>query len=614
MGRFLSRLRSTAQAPRIILVGMALIIALILATNAALILHLRESELLEAEGELQVLSLTLAEQANRTLQSVDLVLTSVVEYAANRGAVDEGAFTREMATFNVHRLLAEKLAGIPQADALSLVDANGHLVNFSRYWPIPDVDVSDRDYFMALKANPNQKTFISEPVRNRGTGAWTIFLVRRIEGADGAFLGLALGAMQLKFFEDFYRAVAPGEESTIVLDRRDGIMLARYPPVGDRIGQSYGADRILAGGTDGTVREPSPIDGLMRLKAAHSLANYPLFMLVTKTEASALSQWRRIAGLMSLAALGCAVSVAVAGIAVGRQLRQQSMIAQAQAGRADAERARALAEAELRRQREVTEAFEATRIAKEEAEAANRAKSEFLANMSHELRTPLNAIIGFAYIMAAEAMGPLGGDRYLGYARDIHASGTHLLDIINDILNLSKASAGRLELMQDPVNLGQAVQAVCRLVQLRLVEGNLTLTTVLPEGEVVLHADERKLKQMLLNLLSNACKFTPPGGHIECRATVASDGIKLSVSDNGIGIPEDRLEQIMQPFVQVESPYSRTREGSGLGLALVKAMAELHGGTLHIHSTVGVGTAAVITLPLTCLEANSAALAPPSRG
>ena len=243
-------------------------------------------------------------------------------------------------------------------------------------------------------------------------------------------------------------------------------------------------------------------------------------------------------------------------------------------------------------------AFRAMRVAKEEAEAANRAKSEFLANMSHELRTPLNAIIGFADVINKEMMGPLANDRYRTYVQDIHASGTHLLSIISDILDLAKAAAGKLELSETQFDARDAVNAACRLIRQRIEQAALSLMITLPPDRIIIYADERKVKQVLLNLLSNACRFTLAGGRIECSLAIKPDGIVFAVSDTGIGIAAEHLDRVQNPFVQVESSLRRVSGGTGLGLALVKAMAELHGGRLRLDSAPGQGTTATVILPL----------------
>ena len=256
-------------------------------------------------------------------------------------------------------------------------------------------------------------------------------------------------------------------------------------------------------------------------------------------------------------------------------------------------------------QEERRAAHEALRRAKEEAEAArslaeaaSQAKSEFLATMSHELRTPLNAVIGFSQIMMSETLGPIGSPQYRDYAKDIHDSGVHLLEIINDILDLSKAEAGKLDLDEDWVDVGEAVTAACRLIGPRAERAQLSVVQRIPMNLPALWADERKLKQILLNLVSNSVKFTPAGGRIEISANLdVPSGLSILVQDTGIGIPASDLERVLEPFVQVENSLTRSYQGSGLGLPLAAKMTELHGGKLSIASQLGRGTLVRLAFP-----------------
>ena len=242
---------------------------------------------------------------------------------------------------------------------------------------------------------------------------------------------------------------------------------------------------------------------------------------------------------------------------------------------------------------------EALLRAKLMAEEANRFKGEFLANMSHELRTPLNAIIGFSEIMRAETFGKLGNDRYVEYSKDILDSSRHLLGIINDILDISKADAGKLQLYEEEVDLRQEVQDAMRLFQEHAADVGLKLKTDLPATPPPLWADRRKIKQILLNLLSNAIKFTPPGGEVRVSSDIdpANGDLRLMVSDSGIGIAQKDIDKVFSAFGQVESSLSRRYEGTGLGLPLSVALAELHGGKLELESKVGVGTKITVRLP-----------------
>lgn len=233
---------------------------------------------------------------------------------------------------------------------------------------------------------------------------------------------------------------------------------------------------------------------------------------------------------------------------------------------------------------------------KTRAEAANQAKSSFLANMSHELRTPLNAIIGFSEIMRSEMFGPLGGEKYQSYCKDIHQSGQYLLDVINDVLDMSKIEAGRIRLTIEEVRLGRFLNDAMRVVSARAEDKQLELTSDIAKG-IRVKADQRLLKQIVLNLLSNAVKFTPEGGRIRVRARANGGIVRIAIVDTGIGIPKAALAKLGRPFEQVESQLTKSHQGSGLGLAIAKSLSELHGGTMRIRSTPGKGTMVLLRLP-----------------
>jgi two-component system cell cycle sensor histidine kinase PleC len=233
---------------------------------------------------------------------------------------------------------------------------------------------------------------------------------------------------------------------------------------------------------------------------------------------------------------------------------------------------------------------------KERAEAANKAKSEFLANMSHELRTPLNAILGFSEILQDQMFGPLGSSRYNEYAKDIHDSGKHLLNVINDILDMSKIEAGHIKLSCETVDLAPLIEECLRLTTIPAACKNILVEQSISSG-IKLTADRRAMKQILLNLLSNAVKFTNNGGRIAVRTRKVDDAVVLTIADTGIGIPKSALSKIGQPFEQVQSQYAKSKGGSGLGLAISRSLTLLHHGRMRIRSREGIGTVIAIRIP-----------------
>jgi signal transduction histidine kinase len=244
-------------------------------------------------------------------------------------------------------------------------------------------------------------------------------------------------------------------------------------------------------------------------------------------------------------------------------------------------------------------AREQSEVLRAKAEAASHAKSEFLAVMSHELRTPLNAILGFSEMMKMRVFGPIGSERYASYAEDIHKSANHLLSIISDILDFSKAEVGTLALHEGEVRVFAALDECLHLLRSRAAEQRIRLSLDAPRGNIpMLYGDERLIKQAMLNLLGNALKFTHPGGAVRVSVDLAANGrLFFRVADTGIGMAEKDLSRVLEPFVQLESAFSRKNGGAGLGLPLVKKIADLHGGSLTLESVLGAGTTVTMWFP-----------------
>jgi methyl-accepting chemotaxis protein len=334
----------------LVLCGLLLGLAVVLGTGFILS-NLRSRALADRERELQNIVVVLAEQTDRAFQAVEQIQSNLIERMQTLGIASAEDYERLMSGFEVHQMLKEKVSGWPHIGSITLINSQGKLFNFSRFWPLPNIDVTDREFYGVLKSNTRMTSFMGVPVSNRATGSWTIHLVRNVVGAKGEFLGLILGAMEMDYFDQYFGTIVLGQDSRISLFRDDGVRLARHPHADPATARAYTQNtlfmNILSETKSGTVRQVVSIDGAEELTVAHKLAHYPFVITATKTVAAALADWRREVNLLA----GGAILIVVVIISIVwlslRQFRNYEFLARAQAEKAEADRARATAEAEL---------------------------------------------------------------------------------------------------------------------------------------------------------------------------------------------------------------------------------------------------------------------------
>jgi signal transduction histidine kinase/DNA-binding NarL/FixJ family response regulator len=585
-----------------ILVGAFLVFAIVL-SSAISIWVAREQAIEEWTHQLGNLSLVVAEQTSQEVTSAYLILDSIVEAVQKTNVHSAAELRVKMATRDVHDSMQDKKSAVPQIDVASIVAQNGDVINFTRTYPAPEINLADRDYFKEHLSFPNLGVFISKPVRNKGDGAWTFYLSRRLSGPHGEFIGLALVGFSSTFLSDFYKKINLGGGAAITLYRRDFTVLARWPLVPELMGQvnrsgsSYtvieemnkGADVLVTSGPRFAQRG----ELIYRMGAPRLIDKYPLIINITVTEDLFLAQWHRFAWIILIVA-GCsivAIVIALAMLVKSLKRRELDM--------------------------EVTEQL------KSEAEAASLAKSEFLAMMSHEIRTPLTSIIGFAEVLDSSTEPAV----YHDAGQIILRNGRHLLSIINDILDISKVEAGRLLFEQvafSPIELLAEIDSMMAAqARSKGIDFHIEIDYPMPEQVI---GDPTRWKQILFNLCGNAIKFTELGDvRLRLAYGVAGGLLRCAVSDTGIGMSQQQINALFQPFAQADSAIARKYGGTGLGLHLVRQLAEKMGGTISVRSAVGHGSifdVTVVARPaagtawLECapepLSALTLALAPPA--
>ena len=501
----------------------------------------------------------ITEYSDRTFQAVDIGLQQLVdryEVTPWHDIADNRIIWGQLND------LAEAL---PQLRSIWFVDQNGYMRLYSGEWPTPTHDSIDRGYFGAHAFGSTVGLYLAQPLGGKYTGRWFVPVSRAFIAAEHSFRGVIAAAVEPAYYIPKLRKHSVCDRCSVTVARQDGtVLMAAEPDSGVIDPADVPRQRLAENQAQVSAGLRSALFGSAGLDARMTSELYGLLVQVTVPGGAVTALWWERTQYLFL--IGGLAVLGLLFLLFRARAYERALIR----ARVEADRARAA------------------------HDQANHAKSEFLATMSHELRTPLNAVLGFAELIRDEIMGP-GNPRYRTYAHDIHDSGSHLLSLLNDILDLSKIEVGRFDLSEASVNLDEVFKSTKKLTTGRASQGRVALD--LQQTGFVLRADERALKQMLLNLVTNAIKFTPEGGRVSVRAIADDNAVQIRVEDTGCGMTPEQVARSREKFGQAGAHQQKQGEGTGLGLNVTAALVGLHGGDLLIDSRPGAGTTVTITLP-----------------
>ncbi|HEV2676025.1 MAG TPA: cache domain-containing protein [Aliidongia sp.] len=580
-GRDWARQWRDSRPTRWAIAGGAFLAMLVLATTLFVILETRAKEIADSKRELMTLNLSLAEQTARAIQGVDLILGGIVDQVKADGVESAEDFERVEAGSMTYRQLKARAADVPQLDAVTMIAADGHLINFSRYYPIPTVNVADRDYFQALRDTATSRPYLSAPVENRGTGTWTLYVARRISDPSGRFVGLVLGAINLSYFEDLYKALQLGPGSGISLWRRDGILLARYPSIEGigKIFQIKSFTETLLHSDVGVYETAASIDGYSRIVATRALRDYPMVVNVTRSLDDILADWRQTSSVIGVAGILCALAVALVAWALARQFGTYESLSRALGEKAEAVLARERAEGQLYQSQKLD------------------AVGQLTTGIAHDFNNLLTAIMGNLEFLNFEKQSARTERSLAAIQKAVDRAAT----LTGQLLAFSR----KQHLSPEAVDLNGLIGNMTEMLRSTL-GGTIRVELALRADLWRALVDPVQIELVVLNLAINARDAMPAGGVLTIATDNAAIGepvrhddlpageyVLISVGDTGTGMTDDVLARAFDPFFTTKPPG----KGTGLGLSQVYGMVQQSSGGIRIETAVDQGTIVRIYLP-----------------
>jgi signal transduction histidine kinase len=560
--------------PLTLLVACGVMLSAVLLIVTGLVAgYLRQQTLESSEAELLRLGAVLVAAGDSSLLGVDAVLKDVTSRLSFPGISTPDEIASDIRGPAVTHHLNHRTQAAESLDGIALIGADGTVIRSAGNWPVAENDVAGRDYFVAMKANPQLTSYVGAPYPSGSDNARVIPVARKLPGAGGAFAGLAVAALRVGEFENLYRAVPLGGDSVISLIRSDGAVLAQFPSSSGTESRAPSAPVLaaLAGGTKGVFEDEGNENGGWYIDAVQPLADYPLAIVVSRDGRQALVGWTRQAMMFGAFAIFGVMTIGLTVFLIGRQIHTHNALTAMRAEKIEVEHARLLAEAEL--------------LKKERFSVLG----QFTATVASELRNPLSAIRNTLFTMREiAATSGLILDRPI--AR-VQRSIARCDRIIGDLLEYIRSP----ELSRAPINFDDWLHEV-------LLEHGLPPTVTLVEeydaGGAIVRVDADRIRRVVINLIDNAAQALgemPPGGgplRIAVRSAIGDGGLELTVADTGPGIAQENLTRIFEPL------FSTKSFGAGLGLATVKQIVDQHGGEISIESTLGVGTSVTVRLPV----------------